>query len=108
MNDFDVTQNGTQATIRLGEKLVSGNVSDITDEMKRLLVEGATNLVVDCDRLVIIDSSGIGCFVAAYNSLSKIDGQLSIVKVSGDIYDLLCSMRLERRIHIEKSPDTSE
>jgi len=105
MNEFQVTQNGAQATIVLGEKLVSGNIPELKTEMKRLLGEGITDLIVDCAELVVLDSSGIGCLVAAYNSLSKVNGKLSIIHVSGDIHDLLCSMRLERRIHIEKSPE---
>lgn len=108
MNEFQVTQNGAQATILLGEKLVSGNIPEIKEEMKRLLTEGVTDLIVDCDRLVFMDSSGIGCLVAAYNSLSKVNGKLRIISVSDDIHDLLCSMRLERRIQINKQSDSSE
>ena len=36
MNEFQVTQNGAQATIVLGEKLVSGNIPELKTEMKRL------------------------------------------------------------------------
>jgi anti-anti-sigma factor len=68
--------------------------------MKRLIGEGVSSISLDCTNLVMMDSTGIGCLVAAHNSLTKLNGSLSLTQVSSDIHDLLCSMRLERRIKI--------
>jgi anti-anti-sigma factor len=90
----------TQATITLGEKLVASEVPNLKNEIKRLLGDGVTSIILDCTQLNVMDSTGIGCLVAAYNSLTRVNGNLSVIQVSVDIYELLCSMRLDRRIKI--------
>jgi len=100
MTEIKVTQTGAQASIRLGEKLVAADVPDLKREMKRLIGDGVTSIAIDATHLTLLDSTGIGCLVAAHNSLVKLNGSLSIIQASSDIYDLLCSMRLDRHIKI--------
>jgi anti-anti-sigma factor len=100
MTEIQVVQTGAQAAIVLGEKLTASEVPNLKSEMKRLIGSGVTALTLDCTRLVMMDSTGIGCLVAAYNSLDKVDGKLYMIQVSSDMYDLLCSMRLDRRVKI--------
>jgi anti-sigma B factor antagonist len=100
-----VIRNGELATIILGEKLVASDVPQIKNEMKGLIGEGVVSMSLDCTQLSHMDSTGIGCLVAAHNTLVKLNGSLSLVNVSMDIYDLLCSMRLDR--HIQISPLTT-
>jgi anti-sigma B factor antagonist len=100
MTETQVKHTGAQATIILGKKLTASEVPNLKSEMKRLINEGVTLMSLDCTSLVTMDSTGIGCLVAAYNSLDKVDGKLLMTQVSSDIHDLLCSMRLDRRIKI--------
>ena len=100
MADIQVTQTGTRATIILGKKVTASEVPNLKNEMKRLIGAGVTLMSLDCSNLAMMDSTGIGCLVAAYNSLDKVDGNLFMTQVSSDIYSLLCSMRLDRRIKI--------
>jgi anti-anti-sigma factor len=102
MTETQVIHTGAQATIILGEKLVASGVPVLKSDMKELIGEGVKWMVLDCSQLILMDSTGIGCLVAAHNSLSKLNGSLSLIQVSPDIYDLLCSMRLDR--HIKISP----
>jgi anti-anti-sigma factor len=100
MTEIQVVQTDTQATIILGEKLVASDVPDLKDELKNLIAKGVRSISFDCTRLTLMDSTGIGCLVAAHNSLARLGGSLSMLQVSADIHDLLCSMRLDRRIKI--------
>jgi anti-anti-sigma factor len=100
MTETQVIQAGAQATIVLGEKLAASEVPNLKSEMKRLIEAGVTSMFLDCTKLVMMDSTGIGCLVAAHNSLTKLNGSLSMTQVSSDIHDLLSSMRLDRRIKI--------
>jgi len=100
MTDIQVVKTGNQATIILGEKLVASDVPDLKDELKGLIATGVRSIAFDCARLTQMDSTGIGCLVATHNSLTKVGGNLSMLQVSSDIHDLLCSMRLDRRIKI--------
>jgi anti-anti-sigma factor len=103
MTEPQVTRTGVQATILLGEKLVAADVPGLKSELKQLLDSGVISIMFDCSRLNMMDSTGIGCLVAAHNSLAKVDGGLSMTQVSSDIHQLLCSMRLDRRIKMTPS-----
>jgi anti-anti-sigma factor len=105
MADYQVIQTSVRTVIILGSRLVASIVPDLKNEMKRLIGEGITTLTIDCTDLEIIDSTGIGCLVAAHNSLAKVNGNLSVIQVSPDIFDLLCSMRLDR--HFKIAPQTA-
>jgi anti-anti-sigma factor len=98
MTEIQVIHAGTQATIILGEKLVASGVPNLRSEMKRLISKGVTSMSLDCTQLNLMDSTGIGCLVAAHNSLTALNGSLSMTQVSVDIFELLSSMRLDRRI----------
>jgi anti-sigma B factor antagonist len=108
MTELQVTQTGAQATIILGRKLTASEVPNLKNEMKRLISAGVSLMTLDCSILAMMDSTGIGCLVAAYNSLDKVDGKLFMIQVSSDIFSLLCSMRLDRRIKITPLAATRE
>lgn len=100
MIEAQVIRTGTQATVILGDMLVASEVSALKREMKQLIGDGVTSLLLDCIQLVNMDSTGIGCVVAAHNSFTRVNGSFSLIHVSSDIYELLCSMRLNRHIKI--------
>ena len=100
MNEYQVVQKDTQATISLGSQLVAADVPQLKSLMKRLISEGTQKLDLDCSQLTLMDSTGIGCLIAAHNSLAKVNGSLSVIGVLPDIHDLLSSMRLDRHFKI--------
>ena len=108
MAETQVMHTGAQATIILGEKLVASGVPNLKNEMKQLMGEGVMALSLDCTQLTLMESTGIGCLVAAHNSLEKVNGSLTLTHVSSDIYDLLCSMRLDRHIQITPMSGASQ
>ncbi len=102
MADPVITQKGNHANIQLGDKLVAANVPNLKNVIRRLIEVGMIFIEVDCTHLESLDSTGIGLLIAAHNSLERIDGRLTIVQTSTDVYDLLCSMRLDRRVKITR------
>jgi anti-anti-sigma factor len=101
MPEIQIMRNNAQATIILEENLVASSVPQIKNVMKDLLQEGVTNLEIDFTQVKIVDSTGIGCLIAAHNSLTKAGGGLTVFGVSGDIYELFSSMRLNRHFTIK-------
>ncbi len=98
----NVIQNGAQATIVLGDRLVATDILVFRDELNRLIEVGVTNLFLNCSLLSMMDAIGIGALVTAYNSLTCVDGRFVMTQVSAEIYDLLCSLRLERRFTVTR------
>lgn len=101
MSEMQVKRDKSQATITLEKDLVASLVPDLKSTMKNLLQEGVTHMDIDFSQVNIVDSTGIGCLIAAHNSLSKSGGGLTIFGVSGDIYELFSSMRLNRHFTIK-------
>jgi len=101
MSPMEIKQDHTQGTITLDENLVASQVPELKTAMKGLLEQGVTHLEVDFTQVKIVDSSGIGCLIAAHNSLVKIGGGLTVFGVSADIFELFSSMRLNRHFTIK-------
>ena len=100
MPENSVTRQGSSATVCLGGDLVASAVVETRGEWKQLLADGVTSLVVDLSLVQMVDSQGIGLFVAVYNSLQKAGGSVAIVNASKDIADLFTSMRLDHHFSI--------
>jgi anti-anti-sigma factor len=103
MADLEVARAESNARLFIREDLVASIVPEVRQEIKRLIAEGVTDLVVDLDAVRIVDSAGIGSLVAAYNSLVQKNGCLSVENVSSDLLDLFTSMRLDRHFSITRS-----
>jgi anti-sigma B factor antagonist len=102
MPEIQIKHEQTQATIKLEQDLVASLVPDLKNAMKGLLQEGVTHLEIDLSQVRIVDSTGIGCLIAAHNSLSKIGGGLTVFGVSEDVFELFSSMRLNRHFTIKQ------
>ena len=96
-----VEHNKTQAVITLQENLVASLVPELKNAMKDLLQEGVTKLDINLSEVKVVDSTGIGCLIAAHNSLAKTGGGLTVLGVSEDIFELFSSMRLNRHFTIK-------
>ncbi len=101
MPEFKITQKDHNAGFVVGENLVASIVPEVRQEIKRLINEGVTTLVVDVAQVGLVDSTGIGCLVAAHNSLIQIGGCLEVVNASSDVLELFTSMRLDRHFSIK-------
>lgn len=95
-----VARDGTKAVLQVGGDLVSSTVPGLRPLLRDLLQEGARELVMDLGAARMVDSSGIGLLMAAYNSLEKVGGTLTVVHASPDIRELFTAMRLNQHLTI--------
>jgi anti-anti-sigma factor len=97
----EITRKEQLAVVRPDHKNIAGPAAqDFMKELKPLLSEGITRLVIDLSTVQLIDSMGLSVLVAAHNSLQKIDSQLEITNVSENILKLMKEMRLDRHFLI--------
>ncbi|MEW6288870.1 MAG: STAS domain-containing protein [Thermodesulfobacteriota bacterium] len=97
----EITRKEQRAVVKPDHKNIAGPVAqDFMKELKPLLSEGVTRLVIDLSAVQLIDSMGLSVLVAAHNSLQKIDSQLEITNVSENILKLMKEMRLDRHFLI--------
>lgn len=99
----EIRRQGTTATIRPGKNILASTADEFKGLIKSLIHDGVTELTLDCVRMTMLDSIGVGILVAAHNSLSSVGGKLYVANTNSDIYDLLTMMRLDKHFNITKS-----
>ncbi len=79
-------------------------VTDLVNEFRNVIQEqiqaGHTAFVLDFKNTVIIDSMGIGCLVATFNTLKQKNGTLELINVPENLKDVFQVMRLDRILTI--------
>ena len=84
-----------------------GNITgERTQELRTRLLdvvnEAGLKLTIDLAKVDLIDSTGIGVLISAYNSLKKTQGDMAIANASKDIHKMFSIMRLDK--HFKISP----
>ena len=103
----EVTRENESATIRPQSDVVASMASEFKTELKGLLEEGIRQLTIDLSGVEMVDSVGLGVFIATHNSLHKAGGSLTVSNASTDIASLFKTMRLDRHFTVvasEKEP----
>ena len=100
----EIIKEQDQTIVKPQTDVVASMASDFKSELKGLLDEGVQQLVVDLDQVEMVDSVGLGVFIATYNSLHQNGGALILRNASSDIRMLLKTMRLDKHFTVETNP----
>jgi anti-anti-sigma factor len=93
----------SKKTISPQKDIVASMVSDFKKELQQLITdEGVTDLEIDMTGVEMVDSVGLGAFIATHNSLSQKNGKLTVVNASSDIFSLFKTMRLDQHFEIHQ------
>jgi anti-anti-sigma factor len=95
-----VSKDGKRVTLQVGLDLTAAAVPELRQMLKDLVTSGARDLIFDLSQVSMIDSSGIGLLVATHNSLSRLEGSLTVVNLSHDQLELLKAFRLDRHFSV--------
>jgi len=96
-----VTREDNKAVIRpAGENIVAATVPELRLKMRGVVEEGVRELVIDLADVRMVDSSGIGLLISAYNSLRKVGGRLAVIHASADLLELFQSMRMHQHFSV--------
>ncbi|OGV37250.1 MAG: hypothetical protein A2020_14400 [Lentisphaerae bacterium GWF2_45_14] len=96
-----IIKKGKVVSITPEKDIVAGEVQNFRQELLSLINEKFEKIEVDIDKVEMIDSSGIGVFIATQNSLKKINGTLTVINVSADILKMFKIMRLDKHFEVE-------
>jgi anti-anti-sigma factor len=96
-----VTREDNKAIVRpAGDSIVAASIPELRSKMREVLADGVRELVVDLTGVQMVDSSGIGLLISAYNSLSKTGGTLAVVHASTEILELFRTLRMHQRFSV--------
>lgn len=103
-----VLQEGTRVVFRPGEDITAAGTPELRDALKAAVANGAREIEVNLSGVNIVDSSGIGLFVALHNSVSRLGGSLLLSNTSKDLMDLFMALRLDKHITISSTDIVEE
>jgi len=100
MADMVREHTGNRAVIQPAGDVVAASIGELRPIMQGLLADGVQEMVVDLTNVRMMDSRGIGFLISAYNSLRKVGGRFSVTHASGEIFDLLRTMRIHQHFSV--------
>ena len=80
--------------------IVASTFEEFRKQLQELLDGGCRELVIDLQKVKIVDSRGLALFMLCQNSLARAGGKLILVTQNKDLLHLFRVMRLDQRIHI--------
>lgn len=87
-------------TVKAKQDIVASFANEFRDMLLEKIREGVLQLEVDIQEVKMVDSVGLGVFIAAHNSLQEKDGKLTVSGVNNDLMTLFRTMRLDRHFTI--------
>jgi anti-sigma B factor antagonist len=86
---LEIDSVGGVATLRLNGELDASSAPTVRDAVVRLISEGCSNLVFDCEQLAFIDSTGLGVLVGARARGVAANGSVALSGVKPGLQRLL-------------------
>jgi anti-anti-sigma factor len=86
---LEVKKEDGKTIIKTGSRIDTGNAVQFEQELLPLLNEGGMKLVIDCDDLTYMASSGLRVIQKAMRSLVQIKGEISMINVNPPIFKVL-------------------
>jgi anti-anti-sigma factor len=74
--------------IELNGRLNTTNFSDLEKEINRLIEKGERYILVDCERLDYVSSSGLRVFLVALKTLKKNEGKFILCNIQENIKEI--------------------
>jgi anti-anti-sigma factor len=99
----EIKRDGENVYVIPEGNLLASVANVLRTDLSDIIKDKPVNLTIDLKESEILDSVGIGVIIATHNSVEKNGGTLRVINVKEDIYDLLCTMRLNNHFEILKS-----
>ena len=98
--NFEIRREGDAAVVATHGDVVASSVPELRPALRDLVRSGLRDMVVDLVDTTMIDSTGVGLLLSAFNSLSKVQGKFAVVNASDEILDLLRTLRIHQHFPI--------
>jgi anti-anti-sigma factor len=96
-----VTREDNKTVVRpAGDNIVAATIPELRSKMREIVEQGVQELVVDLTDVQMVDSSGIGLLISAYNSLRKVGGSLAVIHASAELMELFQTMRMHQHFSV--------
>lgn len=84
--------------------LTAATVTGFRQRLREIVADGAGELVFDLSAVAMVDSSGVGLLIAAWNTMTQRGGAFRVVGASADLLGMFRAIRLDAHFPIEARP----
>jgi anti-sigma B factor antagonist len=98
--NFEIRREGETAVVATHGDLVASSVPELRPALRDLVRSGLRDMVVDLADTTMIDSTGVGLLLSAFNSLSKVQGKFAVVNASEEILGLFRTLRIHQHFAV--------
>lgn len=81
------------------------NSQEFKASLLSLLEQKATNITIDCNELLYIDSTGLGALIAVLKKTKEFGGEIALINVKANLYKLFKITNLDKVFMIEGEKD---
>jgi anti-anti-sigma factor len=89
---------GPVTLLELSERLTIENVSELRDKLQHLNEQGRRSLLIDCSRVSVVDSTGVGALVRDWLWIKKQHGTMKLLHPSQRLREVLQLLGLQKII----------
>jgi anti-anti-sigma factor len=97
---FQMLRDGETTVVRPEGDVVASSMAELRPAMRELVRSGSRSVVVDLQQTTIVDSTGLGLLLSAYNSLRQVEGKFAVVNASEELLDLFHSLRIHQHFQV--------
>ncbi len=95
METYAIEVVGDLMILRADGGLNSGTGTQLSDHIADLVKGGVRNIIVDCSKLEIVSSMGLGSLLLLHTRIKRVGGEVKLCGVKGAVVQLIRMTRLE-------------
>ena len=99
--DFEIRRQDSAVVMIPAGDIVASSTPPLRGAMRDLVRSGVGDLTIDLERTEMIDSTGLGLLISAFNSLQASGGRFQVINASEEILDLFRTMRMHQHFSIK-------
>ena len=97
-----ILKEGGKTIIKTGARIDTMNANQFEEDIQPALKDGGVDLVMDCDELVYMASSGLRIIQKTLRTVMQLKGQSKITNVSPEIYKVLAMTGFTKFMKVEQ------
>ena len=97
-----ILKEGGKTIIKTGARIDTMNANQFEEDIQPALKDGGVDLVMDCDELVYMASSGLRIIQKTMRTVMQLKGQFKIINVSPEIYKVLAMTGFTKFMKVEQ------
>jgi anti-sigma B factor antagonist len=99
---LEVIKGNEGTVVRLEGEIDIFSVGEFKKKIYDLMQTGVKNLIFDCEKLVYIDSTGLGVFVSFLKKSRQLECRIKLINIKSSLMKLFVITSLDKILDIEK------